>query len=251
MTSAQVSIITPAYRAASFVGETIRSAQMQEHTDWEMLIVDDCSPDDTCAVIETFSAADPRVRLIRQPQNAGPAAARNVALAQARGRYIAFLDSDDLWMPGKLSQQLQFMRELSAPLSYTEYRRINQDGSLLGRRIPVPSSLDYRQLLCNTAIITSTVIVDTDVTGRVSMPDAPYDDYALWLKLLRAGHVAHGLKADLLRYRVVAGSVSRSKSTSAMRVWRTYRDIESLGMVRSAWSFANYAIRGWLKYRAL
>jgi teichuronic acid biosynthesis glycosyltransferase TuaG len=251
LTSAKVSIITPAWRAAAFVGETIRSAQAQDFTDWEMLIVDDCSPDDTCAVIESFGAADPRVRLIRQSRNAGPAEARNAALAQARGRYIAFLDSDDLWMPGKLSCQLQFMHEKSAPLSYTEYCRINQDASQVGKKIRVPRSLDYNQLLCNTAIITSTVIVDTSVTGPVKMPIAPYDDYALWLKLLRAGHVAHGLQEDLLRYRVVAGSVSRSKSTSAMRVWRTYRDIESLGVVRSAWSFANYAVRGWLKYRAL
>lgn len=251
MSSVQVSIITPAWRAAAFVGETIRSAQVQDFTDWEMLIVDDCSPDDTCRVIDSFSVADPRVRLIRQPRNAGPAEARNAALAQARGRYIAFLDSDDVWLPGKLSRQLEFMRGKSAPLSYTEYSRITQDASLLGQRIRVPPSLDYNQLLCNTAIVTSTVIVDTSLTGKVSMPIAPYDDYALWLKLLRAGHVAHGLQADLLRYRVVAGSVSRSKSTSAMRVWRTYRDIESLGVVRSAWSFANYAVRGWLKYRAL
>jgi teichuronic acid biosynthesis glycosyltransferase TuaG len=247
---ALVSIITPAYRAAEFVGDTIKSAQCQDHSDWEMLVVDDCSPDETCARVAAFAAADPRVRLIRQTANAGPAAARNIALEQAKGRYIAFLDSDDLWMPGKLSTQLRFMHEREAALSYTDFRRITQDGATVGRRVSVPSRLTYHDLLCNTAIVTSTVMLDREKTGSVSMPDAPYDDYALWLMLLRSGHIAHGLRVDLVRYRVVSGSVSRSKRTSALRVWRTYRDVEALGLVRSAWSFANYAVRGWLKYKA-
>jgi teichuronic acid biosynthesis glycosyltransferase TuaG len=246
---ALVSIITPAYRAAEFVAETIRSAQAQDHSEWEMWVVDDCSPDETCARVEALAEQDSRVRLIRQKANAGPAAARNVALSNARGRYIAFLDSDDLWLPGKLSAQLRFMQERGAALSYTEFRRITQDGATVGRRVPVPASLTYNALLCNTAIVTSTVVLDRDKTGRVAMPDAPYDDYALWLLLLRSGHLAYGLRDDLVRYRVVSGSVSRSKGVSARRVWRTYRDIESLGVLRSAWSFANYAARGWLKYR--
>ncbi len=245
-----VSIITPAYRAAAFVASTIQSAQAQDYPHWEMLIVDDCSPDETCARVAAVGAADPRVCLIRQTVNSGPAAARNVGLERAKGRYIAFLDSDDLWLPGKLSAQLRFMKECHAALSFTGFRRMTQDGSKVGRFIGVPKVLTYSGLLCNTAIVTSTVIVDRAKTGPFSMPDAPYDDYALWLSLLRSGKHAHGLRRDLLRYRVVANSVSRSKRTSAARVWRTYRDIESLGRFRSAWSFANYAVRGWLKYRA-
>lgn len=245
----RVSIITPAYKAAGFISEAIGSVRMQEHAEWEMLIVDDCSPDDTCAKVEEESARDPRVRLIRQTRNSGPAAARNLALMQAKGRYIAFLDSDDLWMPGKLMRQLAFMNARGAALSFTALRRITEDGSRLGHLIGVPDKLDYGQLLCNTAIVTSSVILDREKTGDVQMPDAPYDDYALWLKLTKAGHVAWGMSEDLLRYRVVTGSVSRSKRVSAHRVWQTYRDIESLGLIRSAWSFAHYAVRGWLKYR--
>jgi teichuronic acid biosynthesis glycosyltransferase TuaG len=247
--STLVSIITPAYKAAEYVRATIESAQAQDYTNWEMLIVDDRSPDNTCEVIESLSKVDSRVRLFRQTVNVGPAAARNVALSQAKGRYIAFLDSDDLWLPDKLTAQLRFMRERDAALSYTEFRRITQDGSQVGRRNCVPTRLTYNELLCNTAIVTSSVVLDREKTGDLSMPDAPYDDYALWLRLLRLGHSAHGLQADLVRYRVVVGSVSRSKRVSAMRVWRTYRDIESLGLVRSSWSFANYAARGWLKYK--
>lgn len=244
-----VSIVTPAYKAAGFIESTIQSVQEQHYPHWEMLVVDDCSPDDTCERVAALSAVDSRIRLLSQTANQGPAAARNVALSHAIGRYIAFLDSDDLWLPEKLSTQLQFMEQQQAAISYTEFRRISQDGLMTGRRITVPRALTYHGLLCNTAILTSSVVIDRQGTGHFTMPDAPYDDYALWLSLLRSGHVAYGLKRDLVRYRVVANSVSRSKPMSAARVWRTYRHIESLSLLRSAWCFTNYAVRGWLKYR--
>ena len=111
-TDALVSIVTPAYKATRFVADTIRSVQAQTYANWEMIIVDDCSPDDTCAVVEQFSKKDPRVRLIRQQKNGGPAMARDMALMNANGRYIAFLDSDDLWLPTKLQHQLRFWKAL-------------------------------------------------------------------------------------------------------------------------------------------
>jgi teichuronic acid biosynthesis glycosyltransferase TuaG len=249
MNQATVSIITPAYRSAAFIESAIRSAQAQDYQQWEMIVVDDCSPDDTCSRVADIEGQDQRVRLVRQAANAGPAAARNVALEMARGRYIAFLDSDDMWLPGKLSAQLQFLQKNKAAISYTEYRRISQDGAIVGRHIKVPDALTYNDLLRNTAIVTSSVVVDRAITGPFLMPIAPYDDYALWLLLLRSGNVARGLRRDYLRYRVVADSVSRSTRLSASRVWSTYRDVESLGLARSAWSFSGYAVRGWLKYR--
>jgi len=244
-----VSIITPAYRAAAVIEETIRSAQRQSYSDWEMLVVDDCSPDDTCARVSEIARSDARVRLIRQPTNQGPAAARNAALTAATGRYVAFLDSDDVWLPEKLSVQLEFMKVRDAAISYTDFRRVSADGQRVGHRVRVPATLNYRQLLCNTAIATSTVMVDRDKTGSFRMPMAPYDDFAAWLAILRRGHVAQGLRQDLMRYRVLGGSVSRSKRRSASWVWTTYRRIEGLGFLRSCWCFANYALCGWLKYR--
>lgn len=243
-----VSIITPAYRAAPFLAETIQSVQGQTYADFEMLIVDDCSPDDTAQVVGRFAAADPRIRLLRQPVNQGPAAARNRALAEARGRWIAFLDSDDLWLPEKLDRQLAFHRAMDATLSYTAYRRISADGLRVGRPIRVPDRLDYRRLLGNTGIATSTVLIDRTKTGPFFMKRTYYDDFACWLELLRRGGTAVGLQEDLMRYRVVGGSVSRNKARSARQVWRTYREVEGLGLLRSAWSFANYASRGLLKY---
>lgn len=243
-----ISIITPAFKAARFVEEAIRSAVAQDHPHWEMLIVDDCSPDDTADRVDEWVKRDSRVRLIRQPRNGGPAAARNAAIASSSGRYVAFLDSDDFWLPGKLSRQLEFMRTNGAAISFTGFRRISEDGGQIGRRLTVPKQLTYAQLLGNTAIATSTVIVDRSITGPLQMRHVYYDDFVLWLSLLRRGHVAFGLNEDLMRYRVVGKSVSRNKSNSAREVWKTYRDVEGLGMLRSAWCFVNYGARGWLKY---
>lgn len=244
-----VSIVTPAWRAAAFVGQTIESVMAQDYPQWEMHVVDDCSPDDTATVIEAYAARDARVKLIRQQKNGGAAMARNVALEAARGRYVAFLDSDDLWLPGKLTRQLAFMREQKAGFSFTGFRRISQNADRLGHRIHVPPRLTYRALLKNTAIATSTVIIDREMSGPLRMTKTYYDDFVMWLEVTKRGVPAYGLDEDWMRYRVVSQSISRNKSNSAKQVWLTYRDIEKLGPLRSAWCFAHYATRAWLKYR--
>lgn len=246
---ALVSIITPAFNAARYVEATIASVRAQSYENWEMLVVDDCSSDSTVEVVERASALDPRVRLIRQLQNGGPAAARNSALIAARGRWIAFLDSDDLWLPHKLELQLAFQRSLAAKITFTAFRRITADGRTTGRLINIPKRVSYRQLLGNTVIATSTVMVDRERSGQFRMKAMYYDDFGCWLDLLRGGDLAHGLQCDLMRYRVVSQSVSRNKKNSARQVWRTYRTIEGLGLLRAAWYFVNYAVNGYLKYR--
>lgn len=245
---ALVSIVTPAYRAAAFIEETIRSVQAQTYPDFEMLIVDDCSPDDTAQVVQRAADGDARIRLLRQSRNAGPAAARNRALAEARGRWIAFLDSDDLWLPRKLQLQLPFHLANGAKISCTDFRRIHEAGGESGHLIVAPSWLDYRRLLCNTGIPTSTVLIDRTLTGPFRMKETRCDDYACWLDLLRPGGFAIGLHEDLMRYRVLQSSWSRNKVKYSRHVWKTYREVEQLGLVQSAWSFANYAVRGVMKY---
>jgi len=245
---ALVSIVTPAYRAAAFIAETIGSVLAQTYSHLELLVVDDCSPDDTAAVVQAAASRDSRIRLLPQPRNAGPAAARNRALAEARGRWIAFLDSDDLWLPRKLELQLPFHRAQGAKISCTDFCRIDDHGARTGHRIVAPTRLDYRQLLCNTGIPTSTVLVDRALTGDFRMKDTRCDDYACWLDLLRPGGIAVGLNEDLMRYRVLQSSWSRDKVRYSRHVWRTYRDVEGLGLLQSSWSFAHYAVRGVLKY---
>jgi len=243
-----VSIIMPAYCAERYIGEALHSVQLQGVSDWELFVVDDGSPDNTADVVASYARNDSRIRLIQQA-NSGPAMARQAAVDRAAGRYVAFLDSDDYWLPDKLSRQLEFMAERNAAVSFTCFRRINQDGSRIGHLISIPDKLDYRGLLCNTALATSTVMIDRQRTGTFQMTNTYYDDYALWLDLLRRGHLAHGLQEDLMRYRVVGQSVSRNKGKSARMVWRTYREIERLSPLMSAWCFSHYALNAWRKYR--
>lgn len=242
-----VSVITAAFNAETFIAETIASVQAQTLGDWEMLVADDGSTDRTAEIVEAIAQEDPRVKLIRLPQNGGVAAARNAALARARGRFIAFLDSDDLWQPAKLERQTAFMDAHQAAMSYTAYRRINEDGSQIGRLVGVPESLTYDQLLKNTAIATVTGMVDTRKTGPIRMTQARRDDYILWLSILKRGFRAHGLREDLARYRVVRGSLSSKPKRSAAWVWNVYRRIEKLGPLRASWCLAHYGARAVLK----
>jgi teichuronic acid biosynthesis glycosyltransferase TuaG len=244
-----VSIITPSWNVERLIGETILSVQAQTFADWELLIADDCSTDNTAAVIESYAAKDSRIRLIRQPRNGGPALARQAAIEQAKGRFIAFLDSDDLWLPAKLERQVAFAREHRATLSYTAFRRINEDGSVTGRLIAVPESLTYDQLLKNTSIATLTALVDREISGPIAMKNEGYDDFCLWLSILKPGHVAWGLNEDLARYRVRGVSVSSRRGRAAGWVWHIYRDVERLSLLKSAWCFAHWAARAWLKRR--
>ena len=242
-----VSVVTPAFNAAEHVAETIRSVQAQTFENWEMLVADDCSSDSTADLVQQLAREDPRVRLIRLERNSGPAGARNAALSATSGRYLAFLDSDDLWLPEKLDRQLAFMTEQNCALSYTAFRRISSDGRRVGRLITVPARMTYGDLLKNTAIATLTVMLDREKTGDPVMTDVGYDDYTLWLEILRSGEVAQGLQEDLGRYRVVRGSVSSRPMRSADWVWRVYRDIEKMSFAASAYCLCHYGARAFIK----
>ena len=242
-----VSIIMPAYKAQSTIGAAIESAQRQTCKHWELLVVDDGSTDYTDLIVESMSRCDARIKLIKQ-LNAGPAMARQTGLNHAKGRYIAFLDSDDLWLPEKLERQIGFMKSENKALSFTSYRRFKSDTTSPGRVIAAPKTLSYKQLLGNTAIATSTAIVDTMLTGRLEMPNTYYDDFALWLKLTRCGWIAYGLNEDLMRYRVTKGSVSSNKVKSAKMVWRTYRQIERLGFAEATYCLTRYMLNGTIKH---
>ena len=246
-----VSVITPAYNSARFITETIKSVQTQTYPRWEMIVVDDGSQDNTRELVESKAEEDGRILLVRLSKNAGPAVARNTAMEKARGRYIAFLDSDDLWLPTKLEKQLASMQEKDAAFSFTSYRKIDETGKVLSAPAPIPSLIDYKGLLKNTVIGCLTVMLDRSKTGPLSMGNAQIgrgqEDYVLWFRLLKSGHVAHGVQKDLARYRLVQGSLSRDKLKAASRMWRLYRESEGLSIPYSAWCFFNYAGRAYLK----
>ena len=242
-----VSIITPAFNASHTIAQAIESVQAQTFQQWEMLIVDDLSTDDTCAIVETYVERDSRIRLLRQRINAGPASARNFGLKLATCRYVAFLDSDDYWLPEKLSRQLDFMMVNKVARSYTLYRRFKDDIEHAGPLINLPPFFSYEGLLKNSGVASClTSIIDRELVGLIEFPLIRHEDYGLWLKLLKRGLVAYGLMEDLARYRVSNSSVSGNKLKSALWVWNIYRDIEKLSLPHAAWCFGNYA---WNAYR--
>ncbi len=244
MSTPAVSVITPAYNAARFLPAHLHSVQLQTFEDYEHVIVDDGSTDATPDLLRAEAQRDPRVRVITQP-NAGAHAARNACLASARGRYIAFLDADDLWLPHKLEHQLAFMRRGGFAMSYHQYRTIAEDGELLSSKpIWMPKRVGYRGYLRNNGTMGNlTVMIDREQMGDFRMPDMGAEDFALFLQLLKR-HPAHGLFEDLARHRVVAGSLSANKAETIGWIWDVYRKQEGIGPVRSAFYMALYGARG-------
>ena len=243
-----VSVITPAYNSALYIGDAIESVRSQSFEFWEMIVVDDSSDDDTRRIVKGYAAIDHRIKLICQAKKGGPAKARNAALNIASGKYIAFLDSDDLWLPKKLELQVLFMKKRNIAFSYTLYRRFFNENDQLGDCISLPPSLTYGELLKNTGIACLTVMIDTALTGPIRMEEIHHEDYALWLKILKNKFVAYGLMEDLARYRITKNSISANKLKSAWWVWLIYRDIEKLNLFYAFWCLFNYGCRAFRKH---
>jgi teichuronic acid biosynthesis glycosyltransferase TuaG len=242
-----VSIITPAYNAEAYVAETIESVMAQTFPNWEMVIVDDGSTDSTVEIIEKYRARDGRIRLFRLPRKekseaGGPARARTHALQQARGRYIAFLDSDDLWLPNKLERQVEFVRRTGAAMSFTGFRRISVDGTRTGRLMAVPGVVDFNRILVNNVIGCLTVLLDRRQVAIPRFTPGYHEDYMMWLAILREGVVAYGLDEDLARYRVVPGSRSSHRLRAIIWRWKNYRMQARLSVWESTFFFIQYVI---------
>lgn len=241
-----VSIIMPAYNSGRFIEESIRSVIAQTYTNWELLVSDDCSTDNTASIVASFE--DPRIHYLRNAHNMGAARTRNNALKAAKGRYIAFLDSDDLWTPDKLEKQIAFMEQHHYAFTFADYQIINEDGSPQHKVLHMPASLTYHTYLRNTAIGCLTVVIDKEQTGYFEMPDIKSShDFALWLLIMKRGFVAYSVPACLASYRLVASSNTAKKWKAAQDVWRVYREIEHLNIFYSAFCFCGYAIHAVLK----
>lgn len=242
-----VSIITPTYNSADFVRETIESVLAQTFQDWEMLIVDDGSTDETLGIVDALARTDARLKVTRLSENAGPAVARNTGIDLASGRYIAFIDADDLWLPTKLERQLEFMRERDSPFSYTAYDKIDEAGRRIGER-RVPASITYNRLLANNVIGCLTAMYDTERCGKVRMPlIRKRQDLGLWLSLLRSVGRADGMLETLALYRVRSGSVSANKLVAARYTWNLFREVEKIPLPKASFYFIRYAIGGLLR----
>jgi len=237
-----VSIVTPSYNSTKFIPATIESVLSQTYQNWEMLIVDDCSKDESRKVIREYSEKDDRIKLIELTENSGAAVARNTAIKAAKGKYIAFLDSDDLWVPTKLEKQIEFMEINDYAFTYSKYQLMDVDGNILDKVIDVPRNIDYNGLLSNTIIGCLTAVVNVEKTGPIEMPNIrTRQDLATWLSILKRGFKAHGYQEVLAYYRLVPGSISSNKLKAAKQNWKVYREVEKLGLFRSAFVFLGYA----------
>lgn len=241
-----VSIIMPAYNASRFIGAAIDSVLAQTWPAWELLVVEDCSRDNTLAIARGYADKEARIRVFPQSRNQGVTAARNLALANAKGKYIAFLDSDDLWEPEKLSLQVAFMKNTGASVCYSGYQRIDQNGSKLAKVMP-PSQTDYRNLLRGNVIGNLTGIYDAEALGKEPFKAYRHEDYVAWLALVKRAGKAVGISQPLASYRVYDGSISSNKIKTLGWQWRIYRESEQLNSLYSAWLMLHYAARAVFK----
>lgn len=236
-----VSIITPSYNSSKFIEECVNSVISQTYLEWEMIIVDDCSIDNSRNLITKFAKEDDRIKPIFLEENVGAAEARNIAIKKSQGKYIAFLDSDDLWKNNKLEKQLSFMNERNIAFSFTSYQPISENGMDKYSVIKVPYQIDYHSYLKNTIIGCLTVVIDRDQTGNFEMPNIRSShDMALWLLIMKRGFSAYGLNKNLAYYRIVSTSNTSKKWKAAKEVWDVYRKVEQLNIVYSAICFVGY-----------
>lgn len=243
-----ISIITPSFKSSLYIEKTILSVLNQSYQFFEMIIVDDSSPDNSADYIDSI-LPDDRFKLIRLNENVGAAEARNIALKQAKGKYIAFLDSDDLWYPEKLEKQIKFMQDNELAFSYTSYDLINESGDKLNKVVKSVSSINFNGYMKNTIIGCLTVMIDRSKVKPFLMPNLRSShDMALWGDIMRNNDIkAYGMPDILSSYRLVSTSNTANKKKAAKEVWKVYKDYFEFNIVRSSWFFINYAINAILK----
>ena len=242
-----VSIITATYNSENEILETYESIKNQTISDFEWLVTDDCSSDKTVFLLEGISKQDHRVKIYVNKYNMGAAAARNNSIKNASGEFLAFIDSDDLWIINKLEKQIEFMDANNSSFSFTAYRLIDSNGNALNKVVDskLRNSISYEDMLLKKATLgCSTVMLRKDDFDDIEMPNIRTgQDYALWLILLKSGVKADPINNILTEYRILPGSISRNKIKKACRQWEIYRKLERLSMVKSLYCFCFYAWR--------
>ena len=244
-----VSIIMPSYNTARFIGESIASVFAQTYTNWELLIVDDCSTDNTDEIIAQFN--DPRITYVKNEKNSGAAVSRNRALAQAKGKWIAFLDSDDLWAPQKLEKQLKFMAENGFAFSYTRYEEVDENGSPTGTLVGGPKHITKTGMFNYCWPGCLTVMYNREVVGNIQIADIrKNNDYAIWLKVCRKAD-CYLLSETLASYRKRGGSISNHSYVTLIKWhYKLYREAEGLNPISSLWiTMRNLFFGVWKKFR--
>lgn len=245
----RVSVITPVYNAEKYIEASLESVFSQTYKDIEIVLVDDCSKDKSAQIIEDLKISHPEIVYFLQPENMGAGAARNKALELATGQYVAFLDSDDIWLPEKTELQINLMSDMNSPFSYAAIEMVDEEGKTVKGKRNISERCDYKYLLHNTIIATSSVIIDRNFYGDFRMPlRRGGQDYATWLKLLRNGVVARGINEVLVKYRLSNNSLSSNKFKSIKQVWEIQTKDEKIGKVSAAFHVMCFAANALRKY---
>lgn len=244
-----VTVIMPAFNAEQFIEAALRSVIGQTVSDWELLVLDDCSQDGTCDIVERLAAEDERITLLRNETNQGVARTRNHGLDLARGQYVAFLDSDDVWHSEKLEKQILKISKTGADLAFCSYAIVNSVGEKAKRDYIVPDSIDFSGLLKENVIGCSTVLLTGTVAQQYRFQtDFFHEDYVLWLSLLEDGYKAVGCTEVLVDWRYLENSRSFDKRKSAGNRWKIYREYLRLPIWKCIWAFSGYAVSAFRKY---
>lgn len=240
--NSKVSIIVPLYNTKNLLAETIESVLSQTYTNWEMIIVDDCSTDGSYEYAMTFSEKEQRIKVFQLSCNSGPGEARKYGYEKAEGEIIAFLDSDDLWMPVKLERQITFMADHQYEFTCTDYEQINEKGSCIGRTIYCKEQADYRSVLRTCPVGSSTVMITSDLLGKVDMPTIrKSNDYSLWLRILKIYPYVYGIQETLMLYRIRPQSISYNKFKKVKYSWRVFREYEGFSVMFSLFLILEWA----------
>lgn len=245
-----VSIITPTYNCGKFIAETIETVLAQTYTNWEMIIVDDVSNDNTEEVVKQYMDKDERIKYKKLDENSGAAVARTTAMKLAEGQYMAFLDSDDLWTSDKLERQLAFMKQNGYAFSCTAYEQVDENGKSLERVIKTIEKTDYNRLLLDCPVGNSTVMYDVSKMGKFEVPNIrKRNDDALWLQMLKKEKYIWGMPDVLMKYRIRTNSISSNKLSVIKYHWILYRDIERLSVIRSLFHIGYWCVIKVLKIK--
>lgn len=243
-----VTVVMPMHNSARFLGEAVDSVLVQSYENWELLIVDDASTDDSLNIAEDYAQRDSRIRVLSNSNPIGmPSAPRNEGIRAARGRYLAFLDSDDLWFPQKLEQQLPLFEDSRVAIAYSDYEKISEEGERRNRIVTAPEHATYNSLLKGNVIGNLTGIYDRAKVGTVIVKDQRHEDYVMYLEVLKRGYIARNTGTVLAAYRIRKSSVSSRKMRAIRWQWAIYRHVEKLSLFRSAYYFMFYAVKAFVK----
>jgi len=251
MNDALVSIITPSYNSAKFIAETIQSVQNQTYPNWEMIIVDDGSSDETESVVLSINQNDNRIQFHKLSQNSGPAVARNTGIEKASGDYMTFIDADDIWFPTFIENNIKTIQETGIPFVFSSYRRANEQLEFVYSDFIVPHKVSYTDILKSNSISCLTAFVDIKKLGKKYMPlIRKRQDMGLWLNYLKVIPFAHGIQETQAIYRIRENSLSRKKSDLIKYQWQFYREVEKLNVFESSYYMLHWMYRGFMKYRS-